>query len=162
MPRALSVDLRERVLAAVEAGSSCRQAGERFGVGIATAIRWQARFRAEGVVAAKPMGGDQRSGRIEAHAEVILQACEAQPQAYLRELRDSLREKGVTTSTSGLYRFFARHGISRKKGICTPPSKAVPDVMKAREDWFESQLDLDPERIIFLDETAAATNMARR
>ncbi len=34
--------------------------------------------------------------------------------------------------------------------------------MKAREDWFEGQLDLDPERIIFLDETAAATNMARR
>jgi transposase len=126
MPRALSADLRERVLAAIEAGSSCRQAAERFGVGIATAIRWQARFRAEDVVAAKPMGGDQRSGRIEAHAEVILQACEAQPQAYLRELRDSLREKGVTTSTSGLYRFFARHGISRKKGICTPPSKAVP------------------------------------
>ncbi len=114
MPRVLSMDLRERVLAAVEAGSSCRQAAERFGVGIATAIRWQARFRAEGVVAAKPVGGDQRSGRTEAHAEVILQACEAQPQAYRRELRDSLREKGVTTSTSGLYRFFARHGITRK------------------------------------------------
>ena len=126
MPRALSLDLRERVLAAVEAGSSCRQAAERFGVGIATAIRWQARFRAEGVVAAKPMGGDQRSRNIEAHAEMILQACEAEPQAYLRELRESLREKGVSTSTSGLHRFFARHKISRKKGICTPPSKAVP------------------------------------
>ena len=76
------------------------------------------------------MGGDQRSRSIEAHAEVILQACEqaceAEPLAYLRELRDSLREKGVSTSTSGLHRFFARHKISRKKGICTPPSRAVP------------------------------------
>lgn len=109
-----------------EAGAPCRQAAERFGVGIATAIRWQARFRAEGVVASRPMGGDQRSRNVEAHAAVILQACEAEPQADLRELRDSLREKGVNTSTGGLHRFFARHGISRKKGICMPPSKAVP------------------------------------
>lgn len=34
--------------------------------------------------------------------------------------------------------------------------------MEAREAWFESQLDLDPERLVFIDETAAATNMARR
>ena len=32
----------------------------------------------------------------------------------------------------------------------------------AREAWFEGQLDLDPERLVFMDETAAATNMARR
>ena len=34
--------------------------------------------------------------------------------------------------------------------------------MEAREGWFEGQLDLDPDRIVFIDETAAATNMARR
>ena len=34
--------------------------------------------------------------------------------------------------------------------------------MEAREGWFEGQLDLDPERVVFLDETAAATNMMRR
>lgn len=34
--------------------------------------------------------------------------------------------------------------------------------MEAREAWFEGQLDLDPERIVFIDEIAAATNMARR
>lgn len=31
----------------------------------------------------------------------------------------------------------------------------------AREAWFESQLDLDPERLVFIDETWASTNMAR-
>jgi len=41
------------------------------------------------------MGGDRCSHRIEAHAAVILQACEALPQAYLRELRDTLRQQGV-------------------------------------------------------------------
>ncbi len=34
--------------------------------------------------------------------------------------------------------------------------------MEAREAWFEAQLDLDPERMVFMDETAAATNMERR
>jgi transposase len=125
MPRALSLDLRERVLAAIAAGTSCRQAAGRFGVGPATAVRWQARFRAEGAVAAKPMGGDQCSARIEAHAAAILRASAAQPQAYLRELRDRLREQGIHTSTSGLHRFFVRHGITRKKGRSTPASRTV-------------------------------------
>ena len=34
--------------------------------------------------------------------------------------------------------------------------------MKRRADWFEGQLDLDPERLVFIDETWASTNMARR
>jgi transposase len=33
--------------------------------------------------------------------------------------------------------------------------------LKRREDWFDGQLDLDPERLVFLDETWASTNMAR-
>ncbi|CAO4193914.1 hypothetical protein LFADAHJC_LOCUS2263 [Methylorubrum extorquens] len=32
----------------------------------------------------------------------------------------------------------------------------------AREEWFEGQLDLDPDRLVFIDETAANTAMARR
>jgi hypothetical protein len=34
-------------------------------------------------------------------------------------------------------------------------------VNAAREAWFEGQLDLDPRRIVFIDETAANTKMAR-
>jgi transposase len=35
-----------------------------------------------------------------------------------------------------------------------------PDVLKQREDWFEGQLDLDPAKLVFIDETWASTNMA--
>lgn len=31
----------------------------------------------------------------------------------------------------------------------------------AREAWFVGQLDLDPDSLVFIDETATATNMAR-
>ncbi len=34
--------------------------------------------------------------------------------------------------------------------------------MKRRQAWFDGQLDLDPERLVFIDETWATTNMARK
>ena len=115
MARALSLDLRERVIAAIKAGASCGRAAERFGIAKASAIRWHARYRSEGEIAAKPMGGDRHSHRTEAHAALILQAYEARPQIYLREVRDVLEESGVAASLSGLSRFFRRHGITRKR-----------------------------------------------
>ena len=64
MARTLSEDLRGRVIAAVEGGASRRAAAERFGVGVATAIRWMRVFRATGATSAQPKGGDLRSHRI--------------------------------------------------------------------------------------------------
>ena len=126
MARALSLDLRDRVVAAIEEGASCREAAERFSVGEATAIRWYARFRTEGEIAAKPMGGGRHSHGTEAHSAAILKAHEARPQIDLREVRDAPGENGATASLSGLSRFCRRHGITRKKGICTPPSRTGP------------------------------------
>lgn len=37
-----------------------------------------------------------------------------------------------------------------------------PDLLSRRQAWFESQPDLDPERLVFIDETGASTKMARR
>jgi transposase len=124
MPTTLSVDLRQRVVSAVAAGATCRQAAERFGVSRASVSRWSQQKQREGHVAPKPLGGDQRSRHIEAHAELILQTYEARPQIFLRELRDALREHGVAVSTSSLSRFLARHRISRKKGRCTRLSRS--------------------------------------
>ena len=76
MARAYSEDLRRRVIAAVEAGASCRQAAKRYEIGASTAIRWVARLRKTGTSAARPQGGDRRSQRIEAHAGLILSAVE--------------------------------------------------------------------------------------
>ncbi len=123
MPSPLSVDLRERVVAFVSEGASCREAAARFGVSAASASRWAARLRQAGHVAPKPSGGDHLSHRVDAHRGLILATCRRKPAIFLRELRDHLAGRGVQTSTSGLSRFFARHGISRKKGIYTRPSR---------------------------------------
>jgi transposase len=36
-----------------------------------------------------------------------------------------------------------------------------PDVLKRRRDWFDNQLDLDPAKLVFIDETGLSTKMAR-
>lgn len=83
MPLPLSVDLRERVVAAVTEGASCHGAAARFGVSVSSVSRWSERFRQTGEVAAKPSGGDHASHRIEAHADLILSTDADQPEIGL-------------------------------------------------------------------------------
>ena len=124
MPTTLSVDLRQRVASLAAAGATCRHAAERFKVSRASVSRWSQQKQRAGHVAPTPLGGDQRSHRIEAHAALILQTYEARPQSFLREVRDALQEHGVAVSISSLSRFFARHRISRKKGRCARLSRS--------------------------------------
>ena len=126
MSKALSVDLRERVVAAIEAGSSCRAAASRFGVGISSAIRWASLKRTAGSVAPGPLGGDRRSGRIEAHAPLILGLLERTPDITLSELRSELADAGVPVGVATLWRFFARRRITLKKSRRMRPSSSAP------------------------------------
>ena len=126
MPSPLSVDLRTRVVAAVAGGASFHRAAARFGVSVSSASRWSQRFAQQGHVAPKPTHGDDSLPAIEAHADLILSIDQVRPELFLRELRDTLALHGVQTSTSGLSRFFARHGIIRKKGRCTRLSRNGP------------------------------------
>jgi transposase len=162
MPRVLSQALRERVVAAVEGGMSCRRAAERFGVSAASAICWRQLVLQHGTPAAKPQGGDRRSAPIEEHAGLIHAAIEQQSDITLDELRLMLAGHGVSTSIATRWRFFARHRITRKKRRATRPSRTVPTSWAACEEWFDGQLDLDPDKLVFIDETWASTNMATR
>lgn len=126
MSKALSVDLRDRVIAAIEDGMSCRQAAARFEVSAASAIRWRSRVRRQGDVRPGPLGGDRRSGRIEGHADLILGLVERKSDTTLAELRAALAEQGVGTSLSSLWRFFVRRRITLKKSRRTRTSRAVP------------------------------------
>ena len=123
MTTPLSLDLRRRVLAAVASGLSHRQAGERFGVSAASVSRWRALERDTGSAKARAMGGDQRSKGTEAHGTLILQLHEAARDITLDELRAALAERGVAIGYGGLWRFFARHGITVKNRRRTPPSR---------------------------------------
>jgi len=115
MVKSLSDDLRVRVVAAVEAGASRRQAAARFGVSVSSAIRWVRRWRDWGEVGARPQGGDRRSGRIEAQAGFLLGQVERRPDVTLAELQALLRKRGVAVAIATVWRFFERRGFSFKK-----------------------------------------------
>ena len=115
MGRALSRDLRDRVVAAVEEGVSCRRAAQRLGVSAASAISWRQLVLAHGT----PL-------KIEDHAAFILEAIERPSDPTLAELRTMLAERGVSTSIAALWRFFARHKITRKKRPATRQSRIAP------------------------------------
>jgi transposase len=123
MSKALSLDLRTRVLAAVHAGASHREAAGRFGVSPASVSRWRALERKQGDARPGPLGGDRRSGRIEAQAPLILALVAATPDATNDELRAALADRGHRFGYGTLQRFFRRHRITRKKRLRTPASR---------------------------------------
>ena len=123
MATALAMDLRVRVLAAIDAGASRRQAAARFGVSASSAIRWDELRRRRGDARPRKQGGDRRSRRIEAHAGTILALLENKPDATLGEMRAELARQGRAFGQTTLWRFFARRGITLKKRPRTRSSR---------------------------------------
>ena len=125
MSTALSVDLRTRVLSAVAGGASHREAAARFGVSAASVSRWRALERRQGNVRPGPLGGDRRSARIEAQAELILALLADTPDITVEELRMALLKRSHAFGYGTLQRFFARRRITRKKRPRTPASRTT-------------------------------------
>jgi transposase len=125
MSKALSVDLRERVVAVVAAGASCRAAAARFGISAASAIRWAALARETGSVAPGRLGGDRRSAQIEAHAPLILGLVEQKSDMTLKEIRAELVKLGVSAGIGTLWRFFDRRRMTWKKRPLMPRSRTA-------------------------------------
>ena len=116
MTKPLSLDLRQRVIAAIGAGLSCRAAAARFGIAPSAAVKWHRRWRDTGSVAPRAQGGDTRSGRIDALGPAILAMVEEAPDITPVEIAERLeREHGERFAPSTVHRFFRRHGRSFKK-----------------------------------------------
>lgn len=123
MARTLSQDLRDRVVAAIDGGMSCRAAAAHFGVSASSAIRWRRLALKHGKAFARPRGGDRHSGRIEAHGGFIKNLIAEQGDITLVEIQARLTERGAPVGIGTVHRFFVRHGITRKKRPGTPSSK---------------------------------------
>jgi transposase len=126
MAQYLSEDLRIRVIRAVEGGMSRNAAARRFGVSIASAVRWMEAYLQTGRTAPRPRGGDRRSGRIEAQADLLLGAVAEMPDITLAELRERLiAERGETFAISTIHDFFRRRAVTYKKRPRTPASRSA-------------------------------------
>jgi transposase len=114
MARAYSLDLRERVVADVLAGASCREAAAKFKVSVASAVKWTQRFRATGSAAALPMGG-KRPYALVGERDWLLGRLSQQPDITLRALAAELADRGIEVSYYAVWHFFEHEGISFKK-----------------------------------------------
>ena len=108
------MDLRERVVARVSAGESCRTVAKMFKVSVASVVKWSQRYRATGSAAAKRMGG--RPGRrLAPQREWLLARLAATPDLTLRALVAELQGQGIATSYGSVWRVVHAARISFKK-----------------------------------------------
>ena len=161
MSKALSLDLRVRVLAAVADGASHRAVALRFGVSAASVSRRRRRAAMQGHPGPKALGGDRRSDRIEQHREQVLGVLADQTDLTIEELRRALAGHGLRFGFGTLHRFPVRHRMTRKKKTGHASKQDRPDVHQRRQAWAGARAHLHPARLVFLDETWTKTNMAR-
>ena len=114
MGRPYSIDLRERVVAAVRSGMSRRAAALHFCIGASTAVRWTAREREFGTPAAFSMGG-HRPFSLASERSWVMARLEAKPDITLRALWAELRERGIVVSYFAVWNLVHRAGKSFKK-----------------------------------------------
>jgi transposase len=157
--RPYSIDVRQRVLAAVEAGEhSLRELAELFSLHLSTIVRLLQRFRSTGSVQPKPHGGGARP-KLDAEGTArLLALVRQQPDATLAELRDRL---GVDCNIVTIFRTLKRMGITRKKKTRFADERDSPRVQEQRRVFCEEMAAVDPDHMVFIDETGATTAMGR-
>jgi transposase len=157
--RAYSNDLRERIVAAVERGEhSIRQIARLFSVSLSCVVRLLQRQRQTGSVQPKPHAGIPQR-KLDAAAEArLLQLVREQPDATLAELRDRL---GIRCSIMTVARALKRQRITRKKKTLHAQEQDSPRVQAQRQAFQETLAAVDPDHLVFVDESGANTAMTR-
>lgn len=115
MAKPYSMDLRERVVAAVEKeGLSRHAAAARFGIGVSTAVNWLRRFKETGSVAPGQMGG-HKPRAIRGADEAWLRERLRQKDFTLRGLVAELAERGLAVDYRSVWNFVHAEKLSFKK-----------------------------------------------
>jgi transposase len=122
MARAYSLDLRERVVAAVASGQSCRSVAKTLMVSVASVVKWSQRQRAIGSPAALKMGG-HRPYLVAHERDWVLSRLVEKPDLTLRALLKELADRGLVVSYYALWHFLHHEGVTFKKKAFAPPNR---------------------------------------
>lgn len=123
MPPPISVEVRERVVAAHHDGKGTyAELADVFQVGEASVSRWLRLDRETGSLQPKPPPG--RAPKLDEQGRAVLrQLVDEDNDATLAELASRLHERtGVKLVVSAVHKVLAKMGISRKKKISTRAS----------------------------------------
>ena len=153
-----SVDLRKRVVAAIEGGMSRNQAAKQFGVAISTAIDWMQRAKQTGSVAPGQMGGHKPKTISGEHAVWLSQRIRA-GDFTLRGLVAELGGRGLKVDYRSVWEFVHAEKLSFKKSVMAG-ERDRPDAARRRAQWTRYQDHVEPKRLVFIDETWTRTDLA--
>lgn len=126
MGKAISSDMRQRMVRGMAAGRSRRAVAEQFEVAPSTAVRLQARFAATGSIEPAKQGRPEGSGKLGPFREAILDKVNAQPDITMPDLAQWLAlEHCMSVDPSNLSKFLCRHGYSYKKNATGHGERAL-------------------------------------
>src|SRR5437868_3074985 len=144
--RPYSLDLRERVAAAVEnLDGSFRQIARRFRVSLSFVTRLMRRRRQTGELAPRPHGGGRSPALDEPARRRLRQLLHKEPDLTLAELRQRL---GLSCSLVAIWRALRQMKITRKKKNLHHDERDRPDIQRQRADFAEEVAELDPEHLV--------------
>ena len=155
----LSKDLRERVAAAVDHHEgSLRQIASRFCVSLSFVTRLLRRRRQTGSLDPKPHGGGQPPALNREDRERLRRLVKQRPDATLEELRQQL---GIDCSVMAIWRTLRKLKITRKKKDLHAAERDKPRVQRKRRAFRKKLSAVDPQHLVFVDESGANTAMTR-
>ncbi len=126
MGHCYGTDLRRRVVEAIEGGLSARGAADRFSVAPSTAINWHRRWRETGSVAPDRQGPPPGS-KLDGYEAFILGLVEESKDIALGEIAERLSaEHGVQVCPATVWHFFAKRGLTHKKGQAMHRNSSAP------------------------------------
>ncbi len=116
MTKPYSLDLRERVVAAVETqGLSRNQAAARFGVAVSTAVHWVRRYRSTGSLKPSKIGGYKKRTLRGEHAEWLIARCREKDFTLSQLVEELQQERGLKVDRRSVWEFVHAEGLSFKK-----------------------------------------------
>jgi transposase len=154
-----SQDLRQRVFDTVKRREgSLREIADRFLVSLSFVTRLLRHHRLTGTLEPKPHGGGRHPALGPDDLERLRALVKAQPDATLEELRQSL---DASCSIMAISRGLRKLKITRKKKDLHAQERQDPEAGRKRKDFCAKAAGLDPQRLVFVDETGAHTAMTR-
>src|ERR1700730_12000993 len=157
MPKAYSLDLRERVARFVGSGRWRHAAAAHFKVSVSFVVNLMKAYRMTGSLEPKPGGGGDTLSSIR-----IGRFCwPASPRGTISPCR-SWRPNSLPPRAQGLISRWATATASKRTLLASEQDR--PDVRQAREEWTatrQPRMRLEPHRLVFLDETGLCRDPAR-
>jgi transposase len=155
--RPYSTDLRERVAAAVDhQEGSLREIARRFRVSLSFIVRLSQRRRDAGTIEPKPHGGGPPPAFGPEQQEQLAKLIRDDPDATLKQLK---QRGGFTCTLKTLWRTLRLRGLTFKKKSLHASEQERPDVQTKRRSFRRKVKKIDPERLVFVDETGVTTAM---